>query len=195
MFPRWLTWLFVLFLGYMVVSTHRSATAPDAPGEPASTHREAETPRENRAIRALLDGDRWLRAIEPDRPAVTDAAPSRCSAPEPAEGQPRSHALVEQAGDGPAAACGERVQLAVTVWPASGEGAVQELGDVALLLGEQPRLDALLVGLRPGEVRQLLLHMPKHPYAALPELGQQGWRLLRVARTDQPQTAKEKAGH
>lgn len=154
-FPRWVSVLFVLFLGYILVvgnvgdhaPTPRPAPAPDTPVEP--------TQPSYPAISALRDGERWARAINPDYKAAQEA----CRAAKTAEGTLENFAIIEQMGEGEPVACGEPITVAWQRW--NNAGTAGKLQTQTLTLGEQPAMDALLVGMQKGERRLLILRLPE----------------------------------
>lgn len=172
MFPRWLSWLFVLFLGYVVVTGNRGITTQEAVPERAV--RETRTEEEYPALHAFIDGERWKRAIYP---TYSDDRPC---APQPSGEAMPSHAILETRGTGQGAQCGEALSLSVVQWDK--RGAAAEPKDITLTLGEQPGLDALLVGMQRGEARSLVLRVPADGYKALPQLKGGDVAMLRVTR-------------
>lgn len=173
MFPRWLSWLFVVFLAYIIFTANWDA--PVGP-TPAPAPQAEEAPRDYTALRALMDGERWKRSLNPH---YTEAA-EPCAALAPAEGALGSYAIIEQEGDGPGAACQNRATFTFTPWKADARAAASHTQ--AITLGEQPGLDALLRGMRPGETRLLVFTAPKEGYAPLPFVKKGTLQLLRATR-------------
>lgn len=188
MFPRWLSWLFVLFLGYVIVTGNRGLfTQDDAPEHAArNEHVQEYYP----AIHALVDGERWKRAINP---TYTEEKPC---APAPSEKTHfGSYAILEQQGAGDLAECGQTIRFSATVWNTHGEPD-STIAHRDITLGEQPGLDALLVSMAVSETRTLMLTVPHDGYKTLPELSKGAVQMLRVTREAIPDDAeKEKAGH
>lgn len=162
MFPRWLSWLFVLFLGYVIVTGNRGVTQRD--GEPDKAAREEHIASTYPSMHALIDGDRWRRAIDPTYQPATNP----CAHPPRTEGRFGSYVILEQSGAGESARCGDTVRLALTQW--SADGTARDALSVTLTLGEQPGLDALLIGMTEGETRRLAFVVPNEGYPAVPEL-------------------------
>ena len=154
MFPRWLSWLVFLALGYVVFS----ATRVNAPVQPAKPVVPAITQQNYPALANAMDMERWKRSIDPDY-----AAKMNCTLDRPKD----AHALIFNvtetvAGDGAAAVCGEAITIHLTVWGANGEKAYD--GEMPLALGSRELaagLDTGLPGMKPGAERLLVLP----PYA------------------------------
>lgn len=176
MFPRWLSWLFVLFLAYIVFTGNWGADR----GAPEAPRTGSQAVRDYPAMRALVDGERWKRSINPDY--AKQAAP--CAALAHQEGRLGSYAIFEEAGHGEPARCGDRVRFALTLWDRQGRPG--RAFEKELTLGKQPGLDALLVGMAPGETRLLVLPVPGAGYKALPELKKGQLHLLRVQWPSEP---------
>lgn len=63
-FPKWISWIFVCFLAYIIYVGNQSDRPPaSAPEEIISTASTA--PKEYDSLRQLTSGDRWFRAIDP----------------------------------------------------------------------------------------------------------------------------------
>ncbi len=150
-FPRWLSWMFVAVLGYMVFAASQMSHAP-APSR--NTPLPVITEETYPALAEATDVERWKRALNPDYAATTnctvDRPPSKQAAP--------MMVMEETPGEGAPAACGESLTLELTVWDAKG---VQQFnGKVTLALGSRELasgLDKGLLGLKPGGVRVLVL--------------------------------------
>ncbi len=169
MFPRWISLLFLLFLGYMLMNYEMSSPSQPVPAPIAQP--EADYPQ----LHALMDGSRWMRAVNP----TYKPTPEPCGAVRPPEHQLGDIAIIENAGDGEAAVCNAPIILQLIRWDASGHDTPATT--VTLTLGRQLGLDALLVGMRPQERRLLVLQVPTSGYASLP-----GWKkgqLIRVTAT------------
>jgi hypothetical protein len=154
MFPRWLSWLVFLALGYVVFSASRVNTPlqPTKPIVPAITQENFP------ALAQATDMERWKRSIDPDY-----AAKMNCTLDKPKD----AHALVfnvteTAAGAGAAATCGNSITIHLTVWGVNGDKAYD--GDTPLALGSRELavgLDNGLIGMKPGAERLLVLP----PYA------------------------------
>ena len=170
MFPRWLSILFLVFLVYMVFNYSTTQLPASAPA-PAPASNGTPPAQDYSQLRALLDGNRWKRAINPDYHADTP-----CGAAAPAKNTLGNFAVVQEDGAGDASACGDTLSVRIIRYDAQGRAGVPV--DTHLVLGKQPALDALLVGMRPHEQRLIYVHVPASGYAALP-----GWK------KNQPQLA------
>lgn len=164
MFPRWLSWIFVGFIAYMLATgywkpaPHSRAAGGDAAVQSATTQ-------DYPALRALMDGERWKKAIHP----TYRLADTPCAALAQANDRLGSYAIVESEGEGQGARCGDTLQVQVQYWNDHG-GPLGAVKGHALKLGRQPGLDALLLGLKPGERRTVMLSVPGGGYRTLPEL-------------------------
>ncbi len=151
MFPRWLSWLMLGFLGYLVVlgnARQKAGPVPDA-AAPVEAAAQAELP----ALRAALDVERWKRAINPDYAKRID-----CTLPISADGQLPIAVAESTPGAGNPAQCGDTIRMELTIWNSAGHIAYQDKFE--LLLGARvvaSGLDYSLVGLRPNGVRTLVL--------------------------------------
>lgn len=177
-FPRWLTWIFLIFFAYVLYQGNfgGGATEPTPVAEPTAK-------REYRNLSTLADGERWKRALNPDY----KAPPDPCAAPAPAEGALGNYAIVEKTGSGSPAQCGD--SITVEIAPVNRNGVVGRPTTATLKLGEQSGLDALLVGLRAGEERVLVV-TPTARIATLPAVAKGTLQVLRVRRV-----AEEKPIH
>ncbi len=153
-FPRWLTYAFLLALGYMVYSTSQYSVPKDAvtkPLVPAITQETYPT------LATLTDAERWKRKLDPDY-----AATMNCTLDAP-KGENAKLMLEEvEAGEGTGVACGETITIHLTIW--SSNGSVAYAGEFPLALGSRQfaaGLDVGLSGMKPGAVRRLMLP----PYA------------------------------
>lgn len=151
-FPRWLSWMFVLVLAYMiyagrsmeqaVVSNNSKVLIPPINDETYP------------ALAATTDIERWKRALDPEYASVTN-----CTIDKP-KGKIASPLMItqEDVGTGVGAACGEKVNLELTLWDA--KGIEQFSGTVTLALGSRELasgLDKGLLGMKRQAVRTLLL--------------------------------------
>lgn len=155
MFPRWLSWLVVAFLAYLVIQTGRQAQTPlpkaTAPVVEVSDGHQTTSA----ALAEKLDVERWKRAVNPDYAKRTQCS---LSAAERASSQLVWKVTEDAAGNGEAAGCGETIHAKFTVWDARGGVAYSGACDVALGAREVAAgLDAALVGIRSGGVRTVVL--------------------------------------
>ncbi len=155
MLPRWMKWLFVGFLAYLVfVGSRLPQTAqPVQPVQPAM-EMPAITRKDYPVLANALDMDHWRRGINPD--AVAQDHCGFDNVPRPA--QLGMKVIDDTAGSGNGAACGETVSLHLTVWGTGGTPAYTGNKVLTLGAGEITHgLDAGLVGIRPGGTRTLVL--------------------------------------
>jgi hypothetical protein len=183
-FPRWLSWLFVLFLAYMIYVGNQSSWRLSAE-KPIGAPAPVET-RSYPALEALTDGTRWRHALNPEY-QPTDAP---CAAPKTPEGMLPSYAIIDQPGTGTGAACGDRIALRITYW--NSRGHIDHTADTKLILGEQKSLDALLVGIAPAERRTIFLR-PTESYKTLPGLKKDVQQILTVERIASAAAQESKA--
>lgn len=180
-FPRWVSWLFVLFLGYiLMVGNFRGDASRESSAPPASTAAPAQSQsRGYPALQALTDAGRWRRALNP---ALAEHSPAEPCAPIPvAADAPGNYAIILREGEGAAAACATPVILRFTLWTPQGNvRTVME--DTPYQLGELPGLGALLVGMRMGEMRLLFVTLPQH-IPALPLVMPRQLTAIGVERT------------
>ncbi len=160
MFPRWLSWVILAVLGYVVYSASQQAN----PMRPAALVAiPAITQERYPALAQATDVERWKRTLNPDY-----AAKNNCSLDAPTDNATLGMKVMEdETGAGQAAACGETITVALTVWNAQGKPAFT--GTLPLALGSRQLaagLDAGLVGIQPGGVRSFVLPpgaMVRHP--------------------------------
>ena len=173
--PGWMGILFVLFLGYALYHL-QDTPAPLAPTSVAcDTAQDALDPNRYPRLRALVDADRWAMAINPTYQPQKEACAAEPSVP----GAAASYAILLEAGAGEGLACGEAAIVELT--PVQRDGTLGKPQRRMLTLGEQPGLDALLLGMREGEQRLLML-APRTVYKALPALRARQWQTLYARR-------------
>jgi hypothetical protein len=172
-FPRWLSWIIFIFLGYVLITgnMHQGMQTRE---HPATATDEKSYPE----LQALMNGDRWKRAINPHYQNPDEA----CRADTPADDALGNYAIIREEGVGTEASCGETILVSVTLWNNTGKPS-KTIADLSLKLGEQKQLDALLVGMKPGEERLLLLNPPT-AIKALPSLKPGTQQTLTVTRID-----------
>ncbi len=175
MYPRWLAWLFVLFLGYIIVTGNRGLTVQE--NEPQKAARSEQIAQSYPEMHALIDGKRWKRAINP----IYVEEPTLCGAPAYSPDQFGSYAILEKEGMGEAARCGDTLQLTLQPWKADGSKATPITATI--VMGEQPGLDVLLNGMTLDEVRTVAFVIPKEGYTAIPDLQKNILHLITVTRT------------
>jgi hypothetical protein len=164
MFPRWLSWLVLAVLAYLVVVGTRAShervpsavavTQPSVAAEQSSPTPDLESLPP--ALAQAADVQRWKRAINPDY-----AARTQCVLVAPAEQEAKQllwKVTQDTPGSGAAATCGETIPMKFTVWNVKGTPAY--VGEHAFALGAREvaaGLDAALVGIRVGGVRTVIL--------------------------------------
>lgn len=182
-FPRWVSWLFLAFLIYILAVGNFQAPREPAP----ATQVAEEAPREYKRLSALVDGERWLSALKPDY-VPSDAA---CAIPEHADDKLPSYAIVTVNGEGAEAACGQTITTRVMRWSRDGTAGKPE--PLTLKLGEQKGLDGLLVGMRVGEER--LVHFtPAAQFRTLTYNGRAP-QLITVRRVEDAPAPEPKAAN
>ncbi len=169
-FPRWLSWIMLIGLGWIlfVGNTRDRTPVVQAPAT-------AQQPKQYQQIEALFNGERWMKGIRPDYESP-DAA---CRIDAPAEGKLAHYALIEVAGTGEGLKCGDTAQLNIARRHA--DGSAGKATPVTLTLGEQKGLDGLVLGMRKGEQRLLIVNLPQK-LKALPTLPATTQLLLDVKR-------------
>lgn len=169
-FPRWVTWIFLLFLGYVLLVGNFSAPARRA-ADPTSASRQAE--RSYPGLQQFTDATRWKRAISPDYAALEKA----CQPAAPAENQFADAAFILRDGTGDEASCGDTVHVTVeTIRP---DGTLAKPREANFTLGKSSALDPLLIGMRADEVR-VVLFTPRKLITALPGLARHKLAVLRI---------------
>ena len=143
-FPRWLSWLFVGFLAYMVYVGNTGpkppTTIPDAPQK--TTVAQPDAANEYPALRQLFDKNRWQRAMNPHY-----------------VGPANIREVTLGAGD-LAAQCGSPVTVLLrgtTRDGASFDAGHDESKPLSFILGNAPfpALNEGMIGMRAGGVRQI----------------------------------------
>lgn len=182
MFPRWLAWIFLAFLAYVLFTSNWGQPTTNRAAPEKITY-EQDYP----AIQALMDGNRWRRALNPDY----NVKDTPCAALKRQADRLGSYALVEAGGSGEPVGCGGDIHLYLRVWDAKGFEA-KEVGGLRLELGKQPGLDALLVGMRIGETRTIVMPVPGAGYRAIPALRKGQVQIFTVTRGPGPGEAPPK---
>ncbi len=179
MFPRWLSWVFLLFLGYILLTGNFAAQEQQQTVAPGSGATEAET-KDFTHLRALIDGDRWAKALKPDY----QPEEKPCSALVTEEGKLPAHAIIEQTGEGEPADCGDT--LTVAVQRIATDGSFASASEQELSLGKQSRLDSLIIGMRVGETRLIYWVPTKADATAISGLKSGQLQALRITRIVAP---------
>lgn len=176
-FPRWLSWVVLIGLGYILyVGNTREPGAPPPREQTAEETATTDTsPQEYKQLQALVDGERWKKALNPNYESVNDA----CAPLPRTEGAIESYAIVTTEGTGADSACGETIALRIA--RIGNDGKPNKPSDVTLTLGEQKGFDPVLLGMRQGEERLVLVNLPER-IKSLPPLPVKTQLLLSVAR-------------
>lgn len=172
-FPRWLSWIVLIGLGWLlyVGNTREAIVTPEAPTQATA----AAEPKRYHEIEALLDGERWKKGLFPNYQGASDA----CSIAAPAQGKLNAYALVLAAGSGDGLACGDTADF--TIARRNGDGRLNKASAATLTLGQQKGFDGLLLGMRSGERRLLIVNLPAKQ-ATLPVLPANTQLLVEVVR-------------
>ena len=125
MFPRWLGWIFLLFLGYVLYAGNFMGGAP-----PQAEQATQQSPRTYPKLATYADKEHWLQAINPDRIS-----------------EPRWREITPGSGKG--AVCGETLQVKIT------RGAQEELQQFNLGNAPYPVLNEALMHMQEGAVREV----------------------------------------
>ncbi|MBN8544004.1 MAG: FKBP-type peptidyl-prolyl cis-trans isomerase [Alphaproteobacteria bacterium] len=64
-FPKWISWIFVCLLAYIIYVGNQSQKPPESAPKEAPVTSQATQPKDYESLRKLVDGDRWYRAINP----------------------------------------------------------------------------------------------------------------------------------
>lgn len=153
--PRWLSWMFIAVLGYMIFA------ASNANHEGRSAARTALvpeiTPEKYPALSKATDVERWKRALNPDYAAVMN-----CSLDAPKDKKAIGLKVIEDVvGEGKEATCGQPVTVQLTLWSDKGSKLFSTQTELALGSREVAAgLDYGLLGMMPSGERTLLI--PPH---------------------------------
>lgn len=161
MFPRWLTWLVLGFLLYLMVTggvLNSNQQNAEPVKKPAASVQEDSKPQEDYpALKAATDIERWRKAINPDYAARTRCALDETSDLAPPGSLPFTW-LDTEAGAGSPASCGAVILIKLTVWGPNGKP--KYAGEIPFAIGARDLaagIDAGLLGIRPGGSRTLVL--------------------------------------
>ncbi len=149
MFPRWLGWLFIAVIAYLIylATQNTPQLAADKPNPiPAIT--EQTYP----ALAKATNIEKWKRALDPDY-----AAKYQCLAPAGGEGLGLK-IIDETVGEGDKASCSEPIAVQLTVWGSNGKKAYE--GELKMVIGTRTiaaGLDVGVVGMRVGGSRTLVI--------------------------------------
>lgn len=131
MFPRWLGWVFLAFLVYVLYLGNFSRTAPEKPAATADII-PAPTKEKYPALSEFTDKERWQRGLNPGH-----IGPARWREITPGEGEE--------------AQCGGMLTVKITGLP----GTKEETHKLTLGTAPYPVLNTALIGLKPGGVREV----------------------------------------
>jgi len=151
MFPRWLNWLLLGFMGYLLFLGSQSSPQHAAPHP--TTAIPAITEKTYPALAKATDLERWKRSLNPEY-----AANFHCDTPKPVEGKLGLMVSDTTAGVDSPARCSDTIIVQLTVWNAKASVAYSD--QLELTLGTQTiaaGLDAGLVGLAIGGQRTLMI--------------------------------------
>ena len=152
--PRWLSWMFIAVLGYMIFA----ASNANHEGRTARVARVPAITEENYpALAKVTDVERWKRSINPDYAAVMN-----CSLDAPKDKKAIGLKVVEEVvGEGEAASCGKPITVQLTLWNEKGSKLFSTETELALGSREvAAAFDYGLVGMMPTGERTLLI--PPH---------------------------------
>lgn len=157
MFPRWLSWMFLLTMGYVIIQASQGSN-PVA--HPPSSVVPPVTREAYPALAETTDLERWKRKLNPDYAATTNCSLDGLMP----ENSLNVKVVIDAYGSGERAACGEAMRIHLTVWGADGKAAYAEeipfnLGARELAAG----LDYGLLGIAVDESRSLIIP----PYALI----------------------------
>ena len=153
MFPRWLSWMFIAVMLYMIYAASQWPRVGETPVASPTTDAPAYP-----ALAQVTDVEAWKRKINPEYAAGMNCALDTPEAP----GTLAFNVTEDTAGEGVAAACGDPIMIRLTVWKTAAAPAFE--ATLPLALGSREiaaGLDVGLLGIKPGGVRTLLLP----PYA------------------------------
>lgn len=142
-FPRWVSWVFVGFLAYIIYTGNQASKPPESTPEEVAATTVPQTPsREYESLERLADGDRWFRAINPN--FVGDANIKEITI-----------------GEGNAVQCGSDVELMLRGTDSNGanfDESYNESKPLVFTVGAAPimALNEGVIGMKPGGVRQLI---------------------------------------
>lgn len=150
MFPRWLSWLFLGVMAYMIYASSQPRQAAESTNNnPVPAINEKTYP----ALAEMMDGERWKRKINPDY-----AAKNNCELDKPNADTLALKVIEDVAGEGEGAVCGETIAIKLTVWAANGTSAYSDEFPLALGAREVAAgLDVGLLGIKPNGTRTLVL--------------------------------------
>jgi FKBP-type peptidyl-prolyl cis-trans isomerase len=140
-FPRWITWVFVILLAYILYTGNKAQEPPESvPEEPIATS--SNESRDYDKLRRLTDGDRWYRAINPNHVGTANIKDIK-------------------AGEGEAVSCGHEVEVLLRGTDANGanfDETHDESKPLRFLVGDAsiPALNEGVIGMRKGGTRQLI---------------------------------------
>lgn len=162
MYPRWITWIFIIALGYMVFSASRTGRDLE---QGRTVRAPVITAEKYPALAELTDTEQWKRKLNPDYAAVMN-----CSLDKPKTSKSMGLKVIEDAvGEGEDVAdCGETITVAMTLWDDKGSKLYST--ETELALGSRQvasGLDAGLRGMKVGGERTLVL--PPHTLVSAKE--------------------------
>src|SRR5690348_16003370 len=113
--PRWLSWLVIIVMGYLIFESSRTAhpvqPVVSAPVIPAITEEKYS------GLKEMTDAEQCKRKLNPDY-----AAKHNCTLDKPEPDAALTFKVIEDlAGEGEAAQCGDTIAIHLTVWGANGK--------------------------------------------------------------------------
>ena len=150
MFPRWLGWLFIAVIAYLiyVATQNPPASTPDHPSALPAV-----TPQTYPSLAKVTDTERWKRELNPDY-----AKKESCGAFDIGASEFKWRMIEDSIGTGEPAHCGDKITIYLMIW--SDDGRAHHTYKFAMTLGEKTLglgVDAGLVGIRKGGERTLIL--------------------------------------
>ncbi|MDX2095605.1 MAG: hypothetical protein SFW64_06685 [Alphaproteobacteria bacterium] len=158
MFPRWLSWMFLLALGYVIFSASEVGRTTTPPAAVTGSVVPPITKESYPALAEMTDIERWKRRLNPASLQHNPCAFDNAAAPTGLG----LKVMVDATGQGAGATCGARIRVQLTIWSPS--GGVAYAGELPLVLGARTLaagLDVGLLGITKGEQRSLVIP----PYA------------------------------
>lgn len=151
MFPRWLSWMFLLTMGYVIFSASQNSNPVVQPSASIVPPITKET---YPALAKATDLEGWKRKLNPDYAAVTNCSLDDLTTPESLGVK----VIIDAQGLGDRAICGQAIRIHLTIW--GGDGKPSYEGEFSLNLGARELaagLDFGLLGMAVGEARSLVI--------------------------------------
>lgn len=155
--PRWVSWVFLGFLAYVVVVGNFRANEPVARDDEEEAIAAEEEPRSYPELSKFADVERWKKELNPEYKKLAEA----CTYEAPATGLGMK-VVLDKVGTGSAAHCGQNITVMLKHWDDNARHYKEET--ITALLGEHKirrPLEAALVGIRVGGERTIILPAEK----------------------------------